>query len=118
MKAGPPEAPGPPPGLPGPASPLEGAKGFQDRPMWLSTYVRSPVCFHTPIQDAPTIGLRAPEKETSLPSAYHAVLPLSIGAPSGMPSVAILPRDVYLKAHRPTIGARTNEGPYSSSGPC
>src|ERR1700732_303530 len=101
MNAGPSEAPGPPPGWPGPAGALEAANGFQDSPMWLSTYVRSPVCFHTPIHVAPTMGLRAPEKVISLPSANHAVLPLSIGAPSGMPSVAILPLDVYLKAQRP-----------------
>src|ERR1700690_4429197 len=117
MNAGPPEAPGPPPGLPGPAGATEGAKGFQDSPMWLSTYVRWPICFHTPIHVAPTIGLREPEKVISLPSANHAVLPLSIGAPSGMPSVPILPSDVYLKAHKPTIGAN-GEDANSSSAAC
>src|SRR6202142_1245277 len=111
MNAGPPEAPGP-------AGAAEGAKGFQDSPMWLSTYVRWPICFHTPIHVAPTIGLREPEKVISLPSANHAVLPLSMGAPSGIPNVFKFPMDVYLKAHKPTIGARKKDGPNSSSDTC
>src|ERR1700761_5930158 len=70
------------------------------------------------MQVAPTIGLRVPEKVISLPSANHAVLPLSMGAPSGIPKVARLPLEVYLNAHKPTICAWKKEGAYSSSATC